>query len=80
MKKYEGLKSMFNSQTNYGSLENKGDADESDQVTGTWFKCLKDAICDPMTEAYLAFYCTVLPNFTISFCNAWILLPTLYIP
>ena len=82
MKKYEGLKSMFNSWTNDGSRENTGDADEMDQVTGSRFKHLKDAFYNPITEAHRHFIAQCFPflHITISFRIARILSPTMYIP
>ena len=55
---------MFESRPNDSNKEDTGDEEESKKSAGTRFKRLKNAFADPMTEAYLEFFSSVLPLFT----------------
>ena len=54
---------MFESRPNDSNKEDTGDEEESKKSAGARFKRLKNAFADPMTEAYLEFFSSVLPPF-----------------
>lgn len=72
-KKYEGLRSMFESRPNDRNKEDRGDEgddEESKKIAGARFKRPKRSFANPMTEAYIEFFSAALPLFTS--CNLFL--------